>query len=82
MLTDYLHAAMSQAQYEILPDDSSYYGQITACQGVYANAATLEQCRVELQQTLEDWVLFRIYQHLSLPDIAGIKLTVKKETAA
>lgn len=28
MLTSYIKAAMSQARYEILPDDGTYYGEI------------------------------------------------------
>ena len=82
MLTKYLEAAMKHAHYEILADDQTYYGEIPPCRGVYANAPTLEKCRSELAQVLEDWVLFRIYKNLGLPRIDGIKLTVKKEIAA
>jgi predicted RNase H-like HicB family nuclease len=82
MLTKYLEAAMKHAHYEILADDQTYYGEIPSCRGVYANAPTLEKCRSELAQVLEDWVLFRIYKNLPLPRIDGIKLTVKKEMAA
>jgi len=82
MLTKYLEAAMRHAHYEILADDQTYYGEIPPCRGVYASAPTLEKCRSELAQVLEDWVLFRIYKNLPLPKIDGIKLTVKKETAA
>jgi len=82
MLTKYLEAAMRRAHYEILKDDGTYYGEISQCRGVYANAPTLEECRSELAEALEDWVLFRIYKNLSLPRIDGLKLTVKKEVAA
>ena len=82
MLTKYLEAAMRHAHYEILADDGTYYGEIPGCRGVYANAPTLEQCRSELAEVLEDWVLFRIYKNLALPRIDGIRLTVKKELAA
>ena len=82
MLTKYLEAAMRHAHYEILADDQTYYGEIPPCRGVYANARTLEKCRSELAQVLEDWVLFRIYKNLALPKIDGIKLTVKKEMVA
>jgi predicted RNase H-like HicB family nuclease len=82
MLTKYLEAAMSHAHYEILRDDGTYYGEIPECQGVYANAATLEECRSELAEVLESWLLFRIYKHLSLPRIDGIELTVDREIAA
>jgi predicted RNase H-like HicB family nuclease len=82
MLTKYLQAAMEHARYEILSDDGTYYGEIPECPGVYANAATLEECRSELAEVLEDWLLFRIYKNLRLPKIDGIELIVKKEMAA
>ena len=73
MLTKYLEAAMRHAHYEILKDDGTYYGEIPQCRGVYANASTLEECRGELAQVLEDWLLFRIYKNLTLPKIGGKK---------
>jgi len=82
MLTKYLEAAMRHAHYKILKDDGTYYGEIPKCRGVYANAPILEECRNELAQVLEDWILFRIYKNLALPKIDGIKLTIKKEKAA
>jgi predicted RNase H-like HicB family nuclease len=82
MLTKYLEAAMRRAHYQILADDGSYYGEIADCRGVYANAPNLEECRSELEEVLEDWLLFRIYKNLTLPKIDGVELTVKKEAAA
>ena len=67
MLTEYLQAAMRRAKYEILPDDGTFYGEIPDFQGVYANASSLESCREELQEVLEEWVFFRISKDLALP---------------
>ena len=78
MLTEYIQAALRHAKYEILPDDGSYYGEIPECNGVYANSNTLEGCREELREVLEEWVLFRIHRNLSLPAIEGIELTIKE----
>lgn len=71
MLLEYLQAALRHARYEILPDDGTYYGEIPECNGVYANAATLEACREELREVLEEWVLFRVHRHLPLTVIDG-----------
>ena len=68
MLLEYLQAALRHARYEILPDDGTYYGEIPECNGVYANAATLEVCREELREVLEEWVLFRVHRNLALTD--------------
>ena len=72
MLMDYIQSAMQHAKYEILGDDNSYYGEIPESQGVYANANNLEDCRKELQEVLEDWILFRIYKNLPLPVISRL----------
>ena len=79
MLIDYINAAAAHAVYELLAEDGEYYGEIA---GVHATGITLEACRAELLSTLEDWVLFRIHRHLSLPVIDGIELTVKAEAAS
>jgi len=78
MLKRYIQAALQHAKYEILTDDGSFYGEIPACNGVYANAPTLEECREQLEEVLEEWILFRIYKNLALPEINGIELTIKE----
>jgi predicted RNase H-like HicB family nuclease len=79
MLTAYIQAAMKRAHYEILDDNEGYYGEIPGFQGVWANAATLEECRQELQETLEDWILFGVRLGHTLPVVEGIKLEIVKE---
>ena len=72
MLTDYIKAAMRRAHYEILPDDGSFYGEIESFAGVYADATTLEACRDELEEVLEEWILLRVARHLDLPVVEGL----------
>jgi predicted RNase H-like HicB family nuclease len=78
MLTEYLEAAMRRANYEILPDDNTFYGEISGFDGVYANSDNLETCRSELKEVLEEWILLSISRHLPLPIIDGIDLKVKE----
>jgi predicted RNase H-like HicB family nuclease len=80
MLSEYIQAAMKRARYEILEDQPSdpYYGCIPRCQGVLAVGRTLEECRHELQEALEVWLMVRIAQGLPLPTIDGIKLNFRK----
>ncbi len=78
MLIEYINAVMRRANYEILPEDHSYYGEISGFDGVYANALTLEECRKELGEVLEDWILLRVSKQLSLPAVDGIELRVKE----
>lgn len=78
MLMKYIKAALRQAKYEILPDDGTFYGEIPGFDGVYANAGTLEACREELEEVLEEWILFRVSKNLPLPVTDGIELTIKE----
>ncbi len=82
MLTKYIEAAMRHAHYEILAENEGFYGEIPECRGVYANAGTLEECREELAEVLEDWLLFRIHKNLALPKIDDLELKVDKEAVA
>jgi predicted RNase H-like HicB family nuclease len=73
MLTTYITAAMRRAKYKIL-EDNTYYGEIPGFRGVLANAETLEVCREELQEVLEDWILLGIKLGHDLPVIDGMRL--------
>ena len=76
MLTKYIQAAMRQAKYEIL-EDGIFYGEIPGFQGVYADTDTLEECREQLQEVLEEWMLFRLLDGLPLPKVDGMELKFK-----
>ncbi len=78
MLMNYIGAAMHRARYEILSDDGTFYGEILGFDGVYANADTLEACREELKEVLEEWILFRVFRNLPLPIVDKIELTIKE----
>lgn len=54
MLANYLQTALRKANYEILSDVGSFYGEISGFEGVYANAERLEECRNELEEVLEE----------------------------
>lgn len=80
MLTDYIHAAMSQARYEIL-EDGTFYGEIPDLNGVLANAATLESCREDLQEVLEGWIILGLRLGHTFPPVNGIELKAALEPA-
>ena len=80
MLTNYVQAAMRKARYEIL-DDGTYYGEIPGFPGVFANADTLEVCREQLQEVLEDWILLGLRLGHHLPEVEGLTLEMRKEAA-
>ena len=71
---------MRTAAYEILPD-RSYYGEIPGFQGLYANALTLDACREQLQEVLEDWIVLGLRLGHKLPVVNGIKIDMDAEVA-
>ena len=72
MLSQYIRAAMRHARYELM-ENGKYFGSIEPCRGCWAESANLEDCREELQSTLEDWLLLGLQLDHRLPVINGIK---------
>ena len=73
----YIQKAMQAAQYEILEDHEGFYGSIPGATGVWATGNTLEECRNELLEVLEEWILIGIAQGHKLPEFDGVSLKVE-----
>jgi predicted RNase H-like HicB family nuclease len=63
-------------------EDGRFFARIPECQGLWAEAGTLEECREEIQSTLEDWLLLGLQRGHSLPVIDGIDLNRKEPAHA
>jgi len=59
MLTEFINKKLKEAEYKILKD-RTYFSEIPGLKGVWASAKNLEDCRKELQEVLEDWLLLKI----------------------
>ena len=73
MIEEYLNAGMKLAKYKLL-EDNSFYANIPEAPGVWANAETLEDCRDELREVLEDWVLLGVARGHEIPIFLGFSL--------
>ena len=62
-------------QYEYLPEDGVYYGEIPPLAGVWATGKTLEDCQRDLREVLEEWVALRQQWNQALPVLEGVSLT-------
>ncbi len=78
MLTAHINAALRKAHNEILLDGEGYFGSIEGLQGVWAQADTLEACREELREVLEEWIVLGLRMGHPLPPIDGITLTIQE----
>ena len=78
MLTKCIDAAMRKAHYELI-EDGTYFGTIDGFDGVWGNAPTLEECRDELQSTLEDWLLLKLWlQDTGFPTLGRLSIKPPK----
>ncbi len=66
MISEYIFKKLNQAKYKIL-EDGSYFGEIPTLKGVWASAKTLEECRSELQEVLEEWLVLKLKDGDKIP---------------
>jgi predicted RNase H-like HicB family nuclease len=59
MLSEFIEKKLKRARYKLLKD-RSYFGEVPGIKGVWANAKNLEDCRRELGEVLEDWLLLKV----------------------
>lgn len=77
MLTEFIAKKLRQAQYKLLKD-GSYFGEISGLKGVWANAKNLEDCRMDLQEAFEDWIILKMRDGESIPGLTlNKRLTVR-----
>ncbi|MCL0053350.1 type II toxin-antitoxin system HicB family antitoxin, partial [Dehalococcoidales bacterium] len=69
MITEYIEAALSRAKYEIMEDEEPYYGEVPELEGVWATGKTLEECRHNLAEVIDGWLVVRLKRGLLIPPI-------------
>ena len=78
VLVEYIHSALKKANYEWLEEEGCFYGEIPGLDGVYATGPTKEECKKELKEVLEGWILIRVSRNLPIPAIGGVKISVQR----
>jgi len=76
MLTAYITAALAHAQLRRL-EDGSVFAEIPELPGVWAAAASEDECRAELQSVLEDWIALGLALGHPFPPIDGHTIEVR-----
>ncbi|HTY90996.1 MAG TPA: type II toxin-antitoxin system HicB family antitoxin [Methanocella sp.] len=71
MIIEYIEAALSKAKYEIINDEDPFYGEVPGLQGVWATGKTLEECRENLREVIDGWIIVRLRKNLPIPPIDG-----------
>ena len=68
MLNEFIEKKLKVAEFKILKD-KSYFGEIHGLKGIWANARNLEDCRKELREVLEEWLLLKIRSNENVPGL-------------
>jgi predicted RNase H-like HicB family nuclease len=78
MILEYINTALEKAKYEIIEDDEPYYGEVPGLKGIWATGKTLEECRRNLAETIEGWIILRLKKGLPIPSIGHTKFKEPK----
>lgn len=71
MLIQYIQAALENAKYEIIDDEEPYYGEVPGLDGVWSSGNSLEECRKNLEEVIDEWVIVRLAKGLTIPQIGS-----------
>ncbi len=82
MIVEYINAALERAKYEMIEDEDPFYAEVPGLKGVWATGSTLEECRRNLVEVIEGWIIVRIKKGLSIPRFGGHTIEPPKEMAA
>ena len=81
MLTEYIQAALRKANYKKL-DDDSWFAEIPGFQGVWANEKTVEECRYELCEVIEEWLMLKIRDNDPIPVVDRLEIRSQEKAVA
>ena len=76
MITEYIQAALEISQYKKI-DDDSWFAEIPGFDGVWSNGRSVEECRKELVEVLEEWLILKIQDKDPVPVIKNIDLNIR-----
>ena len=77
MLTRYVSRSLERAQYRLL-EDGAFAATVPGLRGIIATGATLEECRRDLAEVVEAWVLVRVSRGLTVPSLDGVTVKVRR----
>ena len=66
MISEFVEQSLKRAKYKVL-GDGMYYAEIPRLRGVWAQGKTREECRQELREVIEEWLLLKVHSHHPVP---------------
>jgi predicted RNase H-like HicB family nuclease len=77
MFSEYIGAALRRAKYELL-ENGTYMATVEGLRGVLATGETIEKCREDLFEAIEEWIVIRLQRGLTIPDLDGQAIGISK----
>ena len=68
MIQEFTEYYLNKARYEIINGGKKFYTEIKDLRGVWATGKTLEECRQNLEETLEGWLVLRLRKNMPIPN--------------
>lgn len=81
MIFEYCQRALEKAEYKKL-EDGTWFAEIPGFTGVWANGKTVEESRKELISVLEEWIILKLRDRNSIPEIDGLKVEISEVAVA
>jgi predicted RNase H-like HicB family nuclease len=75
MFAEYIQAALEKAEYEIIDNPDPYYAHVPGLVGVWATGKTFEECRKELIEVIEEWIVAKLQWGQSVPLMGGLTIS-------
>jgi predicted RNase H-like HicB family nuclease len=69
MIIQYIETALAHARYDMIDDEEPFYGEVPELPGVWATGKTLEECRRNLVEVIDGWIIVRLRRGLPIPPI-------------
>jgi len=76
MILAYVEQALKRADYAKL-EDGAYVAEVEGLRGVIGTGSSLEACRANLAEVVEEWVLVRVSRGLAVPTLGDVTVEIK-----
>ncbi len=77
MIRHYVEAALHRARYTQI-EDGAYCAEVRGLKGVIATGDTLEACRAQLEEVIEEWILVRVARGLAVPALGSARIRIRR----
>ena len=74
-LLNYCEKVLQKTQYKKL-EDKTWFAEIEGFEGVWGNGLTVEECRQDLLEVREEWIILKLQDGDPLPVIDGMEIKV------